>query len=146
MNEPRLNKLTIASAKPTFGAEPVAWHIAVPRSVAEQRNEHQRVNDADHTEQAEGVAPGVPFGEPAPKPPKTGTDHDTAHVHARRQRASGAAMIIGDEGESRGNVAGLADAHERTGDEQLVEGPGLTAEPGNRRPDEETADDDPGFG
>src|ERR1035438_2200568 len=52
-------------------------------------------------------------------------------------------VIIGNQRERGGNITRFTDAHERAGEEQLIEGFRVAGEPHDERPDKQTGDNDP---
>ena len=62
---------------------------------------------------------------------------DAAHMQTGGEGTGGALMVICNQGKGRRNVAGLADTHQRPGDEQLLEVGRMPCQPGDCRPDKQ---------
>src|SRR5690606_6120342 len=112
--------------------------------VAHGEDKHDGVDDAGEAEEVERGRPVVAFGDDAAETAEALADEDAGHVDAGGEGAGGAAMVVGDEGERGGQIKGLADAHQRAGDEKLFKGLRVRGEPGDDGPGEQAADDDAG--
>ena len=81
----------------------------------------------------------MPLRDPAADAAETRADAQARHVNARGERARAAAMIIRDQGQRGGQIRRLAQAHERTHDDELLETSRMTREPRQQRPHEQAA-------
>ena len=88
--------------------------------IAQEQHQHHGIHDAETAKGEESRRPAVVIRHPAAHATQRHAGVDAAHVNARGQRARAAAMIVRNERERGGDVARLADAHERTGEEQLL--------------------------
>ena len=115
----------------------------MPRRILEKKQQRDRIKNPHETGPVEGGAPAERrlVGDIAGKP----TDHDAAvdpHLmDSHGARARFPKMEIGDQGEGRRDVEGLADAHEGARPEELGVAVDLPRPPGDARPNEETAAD-----
>ena len=56
----------------------------------------------DEAEDRKRMAPAMAFRNPTAQSAQAGADHDSAHVHARREGPGGAAVIVRDSARAAG--------------------------------------------
>ena len=81
------------------------------------------------------------LGQDAAQAAEALTHRDSDHVEAGRQGTRGAAMIVGDERERRGDVTRLARTHQDARQQQFIESRRVRGHPRDGGPEEETPHD-----
>src|ERR1019366_3858186 len=85
-------------------------HLQLGRRAAQKGQDHEGITDADEAEEVESEGPAMALCQPAAESAQCGAHDHAAEMDARRERSGGAAMVIRDQRQRRGDITRLAQA------------------------------------
>ena len=117
---------------------------AAPRRIPEQQEQWHGVEDADHSAELERPAPAERrvIGRIAAEAADDDADVDSHLMETDGAGSRVSGVKVRDERQRRGNVEGLADAHERARPQELLVSRDVPGRPGDGRPHQQAAGDD----